>query len=350
MKAPWVALLATAALGCAVPVPPSGGPRDETPPEVVATEPPDSAVGVDPTTAVVFRFSESMHRERLERLVRFEPRVRIGRVRWKGERMILEPAEPLHPDTTYVVELRPGFTDAHRVKARRGYRFAFATAAALDSGRIEGVVLFRRKPSDRAKVGAYRLPLPEGSTIGLRPPDRLAGTDEEGRFVLDYLPCDSSAWMLWAFQDKNGNGRKDAGEFEALLDEPIELAPGRCWVRDVRIAIVDTTEPAVISGRVDDRTGLDTLVTLTLTPIGAERPKYWTVADPQGAFRFRSVHSGRYRLRAFVDLDGDSLCSSVPCDSLEICPEPCWVAPDTLVVDPGAQILLEPIRLEPPKR
>ena len=146
----------------------------------------------------------------------------------------------------------------------------------------------------------------------------------------------------------------DSGQPAAAIDSP--AAGSSVPVDDaVTIAIVDPDEPAVVSGRIRNESGIDTSrvsVALFVTPdttTGAPPapPTYYTVCDSSGNYELSTVHAGTYRLWAFVDVLADSLCGQYPCgpDSSLSCAEPCVLHPDSVVVQPGDVRKMNPIEL-----
>jgi hypothetical protein len=120
------------------------------------------------------------------------------------------------------------------------------------------------------------------------------------------------------------------------------------------LPIVDPKEPAEITGKIINSTGIDTFpVTVTMhEESDTMPPTYITASDPDGNFRFGQVLQGRYTLQAFIDFGADSLCGSYPCpeDSKRQCLEFCGQYPDTLAIAPGQEIKLEtPLVLESPR-
>jgi len=339
----WAAALALYALACAVSVPPPGGPEDSKPPRVTATSPAPDSAGVAPESAIEITFSEGMTRERVERLLTFSPEIRIGRVKWDGPTLRVVPQEPLHPDTTYVVTLAPGYRDGHNVAAKQGFTFAFATAAHIDSGRVQGSVLFRRVPTKNGVVRCFVLPRDSTFTPESARPDREATTSGEGDYALRYLPTRGARLLVWAFEDKNKNGRFDPGqEPGAVYPDTIVLGEASTTANGVDVSIIDPDEPGRVSGRVANETGIDTaLVSVGLYARGDTLPPaYHALCDAGGRFNFGSVHAGVYGLVAFVDFQWDSLCGTYACgpDSASRCPEPCVAASDSIRVEPGAVV------------
>ena len=165
-------LLLCAFVACAITEPPTGGPEDRTPPRVEGTSPSNGTVGVAPDAVVELTFNESMTRANIERHITFHPDVFIKKTRWSNNTVSLELEEPLHPDTTYLVELGAGYADTHGVRSDKVFRFAFATSSFIDSGEVSGRVYFRREPSDKAVVKLFVLPRDSGFAPQAGRPDR----------------------------------------------------------------------------------------------------------------------------------------------------------------------------------
>ncbi len=350
----WFIVTAALVLACAVEAPPPGGPVDEIVPAVTGTNPTGDSAGVDPGSPISITFSEDMTRAGVERLVSFSPPIEIGRVWWKDRTVFIQPLEPLHPDTTYVVKLRPGFRDNHKVSSKEDHVWAFATSAAIDSGSISGTIHFRREPTSKGVVGCFVLPVDSSFVPQAALPDRETVTDESGNYTLRYLPSEDNRYIVWAFQDANGNGLYQTGdEYAALAADTVVLTPNAPFAAGVDIFVVDPTEAATLAGVVVNRTGIDTIgVSVGLYADTVETPQYLVSCDTTGAYSFGSVKMGSYILRAFIDVAADSVCGWYVCfdDTTRLCAEPCAVLPDTLTIEPGDELELDPVVLEPADR
>lgn len=351
---PWQAcvfMVLIAAISCAIPVPPPGGPEDKTPPEVVETVPADSSVGISPDSDIRITFSEKMTRARLERQVAFYPNVIVKKAKWDGKTIIIEPEESLHPDTTYIIKLKSGFQDHHRVASANDHQFAFATSAHIDSGQISGTVYFRRKPTEKGYVQLFVLPKDSSFALGVTRADRETATDENGRYVFHYLPTSFEEFLVWGFQDQSGNARfdrqKEVGE---LFPDTLRLSPDMPILNGTDIVIVDPNEPGEVAGTIHNISELDTIA--VSVALYAENdttpPAYYTRCNPEGAYSFPTVKAGTYAFRAFVDVALDSLCGDYPCpqDTTTMCSEPCVQYQDSVRVEPGMKLKLDDLDLE----
>lgn len=329
------------ALACAVSEPPSGGPEDKDPPAVVGTTPAADSTGVDPSSPIAITFGEHMQRARVERLVSVQPPITIDRVRWEGQTLVIEPAGGLQRDTTYVVRLKPGYRDRHGVAGVSTREFAFATGATLDTASISGQVLFKREPSGKSIVRAFRVPRDTTFRADAARPDREVVTQRDGSFRLRYLPANDARFVMMAYVDQNGNGTFDsANEPYTVLPDTFLLTAAVPKREGVRVDIIDPNEPGSVAGEVANETGIDTVRTsLGLYGLGdSTRAEYLTHADTLGAYAFSKVKPGTYRLWAFLDLRADSIPGTYPCELPEGCREPSLLLVDSLLVSPGGSV------------
>ena len=331
------------ALACAVSEPPSGGPEDKTPPGVTSTIPRADSAGVEVNSRIRIAFSEPMTRARIERLFESYPPIRIGWAGWEGGMLTIQPEGGLARDTTYVVRLKAGFRDAHGVEATAAHEFAFATGAALDSARIEGTVRFRREPSAKAIVRAFRVT--EGDTIApeVTRPHRETATGRDGRYALRYLPSGGGRFVVMGFVDQNGNGRFDRdGDPVAIVADTVTLTAALPIASDVDIAVIDPREPGGVKGVVINESGIDSArVLVGLYAAGdSVRAAYLAACDSTGAYELRTVKPGEYTLLGFVDARADSAAGTWPCPGSGAtgCPEPRARLAAAVVVKPAATV------------
>jgi uncharacterized protein (DUF2141 family) len=287
----------------------------------------------------------------LERKITFYPGVQIQKVKWRKNTLILQPASPLHEDTTYVVVIDPGFTDRHGVKETKGHSFAFATSARIDSGEISGTVYFRREPTGQAVVRCFALPKDSAFAPDIAKEDRQVRTDEKGLYTFSFLPTRETRYVIWAFQDENKNGSFEREKEAAQAFRDTITLSGLIPTSSNRdIYIIDPNEPGEVSGSVMNRTGIDTIppTVAMYTESDSAAPAYFSLCNLEGAYTLQNVRPGTYALRAFLDITADTLCGYYPCpeDTVEGCLEPCVQYPDTVWVSPGAKVKLDELVLE----
>lgn len=322
---------------------PSGGPEDRKPPTVAATTPAPDSVGVDPASDIGIAFSEDMTRSRVERLVSTEPPIVVGSSRWRDRTLVIHVDGGLQRDTTYVVRVKPGYRDRHGVPGVDDYQFAFATGAALDTARIEGAVFFKKEPSAKALVRAFRVPRDTAFAAEAARPDRETPTAHDGRYALRYLPSGGARFVVMAFVDVNGNGSFErAAEPFTVVPDTVVLAAAHPVVMGVQIAIIDPNEPARVHGAVVNESGIDSVrATVGLyASDDSSRAAHIAICGADGSFVVEHARPREYIVRAFLDLRADSLCGEYPCagDSARACMEPCVRLAGILTVKPGATV------------
>lgn len=346
----FLALVAGVVVACAISEAPSGGPEDQAQPAVVATMPTADSTGVDPSSSIAITFGEDMTRARVERLVLIQPPITFESVGWDDRTLVIRPRGGLMRDTTYVVQVKPGYRDRHGVTGTQSREFAFATGASLDTASITGTVLFKREPSAKAVVRCFRVPRDSTFRAEAARPDREAATSKDGTFRLRYLPSNDARFVVMAFVDVNGNAAFDPpAEPHTVLADTVMLTRMVPEVEGVRIAIIDPKEPATVSGVVTNETGIDTvLVSVGLFALDdSARASRLAHCDSVGAYTLTDVAPGAYRLWAFLDLRADSMCGEYDCGGTTPCLEPCETRADTLALLPGASLTVEKLVLRP---
>jgi hypothetical protein len=280
--------LALGAAACAVPVPPSGGPADTTPPSLVASEPAGGTVRFS-GDRVLLSFDEYVDERSVASSLTVTPApARPPEVRYGGRSVEIRFREPLRDSTTYILALDSGFRDAHGAALRTPIQIAFSTGDVIDAGRLSGRVLDAEtgRPAASANVFAYA---PDPGV----PPDSLPAepvyrtqTDGEGRFRLDHLA--ERPFLVVAFRDANRNRRLDPGEPLAAPPVPWMTAdsagaePDRPWI----LAARDAGPPGLRRTVARSSTRLELLFTEGVLPAGGGAAR-WSVADSAGSRQLR---------------------------------------------------------------
>ena len=347
MKGALLSCVVLFTASCAVVKPPSGGPEDKTPPHVVSVAPAPDSTGVGRETTIRIEFSEKVDGETFKERVRLYPAIDFDEIDVDGTTLHVRFAETL-PETTLTFLLSSGYADLHGVRSKDNFIFHFSTTPELQRGTITGKVLFKDEIDPNGVVKLHEVI--SDSTISYKKEreSRIAFAGEDGGFSFEALPTDSSRFILWGFSDENGDGRFAEGkEFHLLYPDTLQLTPSRRAAVEIFLRIIDPDEPGRITGSVIDETGLGIAPTVRLDPLLPGEPPLVVRADSTGGFYVGKVPPGRYTLTTFVDLALDSLCGRYisPADSAITLPEPCFTLPDTIVVEPGGEKTLEPVRL-----
>lgn len=213
-----VALMA----GCASIGNPSGGPRDEDPPEFVRSVPEPGAVNVHGRKMTLW-FNELINlRDAFSQVTVSPPSKHIPKVTSSGRRVNIEFTDSLLPNTTYSVDFGTSIEDNNEGNKLEHFQYVFSTGPVLDTLRISGMVL-----------GALDLEPQKGMIVGVHsnladsaftrlPFERVARTDDRGRFILRGLAPGN--YRLFALQDSNSDWLYSSPE-EAMAFYDVVVSP-----------------------------------------------------------------------------------------------------------------------------
>ena len=331
---------------CAQPMPPPGGPVDETPPHLVAVTPDSGSTGHGALDRVRIAFSEKMDRTDAFRWLAIFPDRKIRNTDWSGARVAtVEFEEPLPPDTVVVLEIKPGMKDSHGVPQPRGRMLVFATGDSIADGSIGGGVILDEQPLAGAVVEL--LPAgPDSVRVVQRPVLRRAVADSAGIWKLSWLPAADEAWLLRAYDDRNGDRRPAESEAQRVFADTLRLRPDQ-RSRDVGLLTLYRPDaPGTLEGELDQRPPVAAPVfafTLTIAeedtghvpePDALAAPPAQAVPDT-GRFTLTGAGPGLVRAVFFADLDGDSLFSAVGDTADTVWALEPWALVDSLTVEPG---------------
>jgi hypothetical protein len=246
-----------AALGaCAKIEPPPGGPEDTTPPYIVGVSPPDSAVEVDRHASVRIDFSERMNRESVERALFVSPYPEpYPRLDWsRGDRRLtLRLDQAFDSNCTYIVTIGSDARDAHSVRIASSYTFAFATGAAISSGRIVGSVYDASfKPAVGTLVGLYATAGSTGPDPARDYPLYTTQAGNDGGFAFGYLA--SGTYRVLAWKDRQADELLGPDEDAAAPAWDVTLEEGAtARLPAMCLAPRDISPPELVLVRATDR-------------------------------------------------------------------------------------------------
>ncbi len=238
---------------CAVPVPPSGGGPDTTPPRLVESWPRQGATLVDGRT-VEITFSEAVDRGSFARAWSVTPDMPgPADISWNGfDRVRISFPEPFRAATTYIFTIDTALRDVRNVALMAPISLAFATGRALDKGRLAGFV---RDPATGNPVPGMDILLfgaAEGSEVEGAPGDIMnealyrTQTGPDGRFDFDFLA--ERAYSVIGHGDRNRNRQLDQAERWAVAATRSVMADsaGAVLARPLWPVRFDTTAPRVV--------------------------------------------------------------------------------------------------------
>ncbi len=229
--------------GCASIGNPSGGARDEDPPRFVRANPTPGSVNVDPSN-IYIDFNELINvKDAFSKVVLSPPGQSTPRVSTRGRRVVVNITDTLLPNTTYTIDFGDAIEDNNEGNKLSGFAYTFSTGPVLDSLRISGMVLGAEdmEPQQGVFVGAYISK--EDSAFTRMPFERLARTDEYGRFIIRGLQ--DTTYRLFALKDLDNdrhyaNPEEDIAWFDDIIRPTSERIMTNDTIRDLYTGTVDT--------------------------------------------------------------------------------------------------------------
>ena len=169
---------------CATPIAPTGGPRDQTGPVIVKSEPVSGTTNFS-GQKFDFYFDEYINRSSVAKEINVEPDLGLEySIRWKKKRMTLEFEEELPDSTTIIITLGSDISDVRNNKMGKPITLAISTGDEIDEGKITGRI---KNALDGSSAGKVRVLLYRTPVDLEAPATYLAETDTSGRFIFSYL-------------------------------------------------------------------------------------------------------------------------------------------------------------------
>ncbi|WP_439880846.1 Ig-like domain-containing domain [Pontibacter sp. MBLB2868] len=247
MKLGQITLILSTLFGvaaCASISAPEGGPKDETPPKLVSSNPQDQALNVKSKT-ITLVFDEEVQQNNLQKELIITPNTQNKyKVKTDKNQISLEFDKPLLDNTTYSLSFREGITDITEKNKAKDLRISFSTGSYIDSSKVSGTVvnLKTQKPEQKAIVALY----PTNDTLSIRKnrPYYQTETDASGNFKMTNIKA--GEYRIYALAEKNNNYFYDNEEEKiGYLAGPIKITPTTEPVK-LELTKFDTKKPILL--------------------------------------------------------------------------------------------------------
>ena len=211
-----------AAVSCASIGNPTGGPRDEDPPIFVRANPAPGAVNVT-RNRIDIEFNEIVNvKDAFTNVVVSPPSKQVPRVSSSGRRVSVQFQDSMLENTTYTIDFGNSIEDNNEGNKLPSFTYSFSTGPEIDTLQISGMVLGAEnlEPQQGVLVGVYsNLSDTAFSTL---PFERMAKTDDRGRFsILGLAPGE---YRIFALADLDNDYHR-ANPEEAMAFYDFTLSP-----------------------------------------------------------------------------------------------------------------------------
>lgn len=250
----WIfpVFLILAIAGCANIVPPTGGDKDETPPQLVRVSPADSQLNTR-VTKIDLYFDEYITINDAAAQVQVSPMLRLPlTVTATSKRVTVTIPDSLLQDaTTYRVTFGTAIRDLHEGNVYQSNGYTFSTGSYFDSLSLNGMVFDARTGLRDSAAQVLLYAAADGdSAIVRQKPMYVVHVDAAGNFSFLGLPA--RPFRLYALRDENANLTFDGGkEWIAFHDSIIVPRVGdtaTIILRSFPESLGDTSAPAAAAG------------------------------------------------------------------------------------------------------
>ena len=169
---------------CAAIQMPSGGPKDEIPPQLVYSSPENGAPFFK-GGKVELAFSEHLDQKSVYQSISIMPMLEDEfEILYKGKVIIIQFPDSLIDDQTYVISIDRNLKDEHKVPISNGIQIAFATGEELDNSIIAG----RITHSNHTAAQLWRVKNQDDlENFYYRKPDYTIDASDDGSFMFNFL-------------------------------------------------------------------------------------------------------------------------------------------------------------------
>ncbi len=198
---------------------PEGGPRDETPPVFVRSDPMPGQVNFTKKRLTAY-FDENIQLEDAFTKVVVSPAQKTPpQVTANGRRLTVEFRDTLLDSTTYSIDFGDAIKDLNEGNILDGFALDFSTGPTIDTLRISGIVLQAEnlEPAQGMLVGVYSNL--SDTAISTLPMERIARTNQLGQFTIRNLA--PGEYRVFAVNDVNRDYHWDRSEDVAFYSATV---------------------------------------------------------------------------------------------------------------------------------
>ncbi|MGC4035238.1 MAG: Ig-like domain-containing domain [Chitinophagaceae bacterium] len=205
---------------CANIIPPSGGPRDSLPPNLIDIRPADSTKNFA-TNKIIMSFDEYVEIQDVQKNLIVSPMPKVTpNVERKLNVITVKIRDTLEPNTTYTLDFGNSIKDLNEGNILKNFSYLFSTGGYFDSLELRGQVLLAKDATVDTTITVLLHRNTNDSAIAKEKPRYIAKVDKSGRFVFRHLA--PGTYALYAMKDDGGTFRfSGRDQIFAFADKPV---------------------------------------------------------------------------------------------------------------------------------
>ncbi len=217
---------------------PTGGPKDSIPPKVLHETPANKMLNFN-AKQIKIDFDEYVKIKNESKEFSISPSPdKLPFYKIKKKSLLIEFADSLEKNTTYVINLGRGLVDFNEGNILKNYMYVFSTGNKIDSLNITGNVSNTLTKKGVLDATVFLIPTRQDTIFGKKRANIFTTTDSSGNFNLQYLKPD--IYRIYALKEDGGDRIYNSSNEEiAFLKDSIDL---RGNLRDVKLNLF-TQEP-----------------------------------------------------------------------------------------------------------
>lgn len=220
-------------LSCGNKKPPTGGPRDTTPPKVIDVEPGNFIKNFSENEIEIL-FSEPIDQNSFADAFTIYPDLLKKKFSWSNKKVKIIFKENLIPEQTYHITIDSHCEDLHQNRLENIFRFSFSTGNSIDDNIISGTISFAEEfASENSKI--YISLSTKSDTLLIT----KTNAQKDGEFEITNLEKDE--YLISAFQDIDKNLEFDEPT-EPFSEKIVNLTSEKNFI-ELHLSLIDTTRP-----------------------------------------------------------------------------------------------------------
>lgn len=198
-------LLILFVFGCASVQPPTGGPKDKTPPKVIKETPKNLALNFS-TNEIEIVFDEFIKLSQEFKEISISPALnKLPTFKYKKNVLTIKFTDSLEKNTTYTINFGKSIVDYNEGNILKNYSYVFSTGNIIDSLSITGNVVQSLNKKPEIEIPVFIIPIHQDSIFRKKPANIFTTTDSLGNFTLRNLKPDT--YRIYALKETGGGDR-----------------------------------------------------------------------------------------------------------------------------------------------